>query len=682
MKSKINNKNRALPLLFMVVMFGSISSAFTQNDVQVGPLITTKWGLDSPYNDSCPGNFQAGCVAIAMSQIVKYHAHPARGTGTTPAYYTRSRNIYMPPVNLEVDYHFNEMGDAKPLTATEKANVARLIYHCGVSIEMDYGVGSSSGSGAFSEEVPVALSTYFGYGNSLFIFQETSNIDWDATLRRELDAGRPVYYAGYSVNSNGEATSGHAFVCDGYRKNNYFHINWGVTGWTDGWYLTTAFPMYKSMHEIIINIRPDDGVQPRLIGASVPHDVVAILKNDTLMINGIGDMKNFHSDSWDSIQSVVTTIIIGDGVTNIGNQAFCRFDNLTSVTIPNSVTTIGNSAFAVCSNLTSITIPNSVKTIGFGAFSSSGLTSVTIPNSVITIGDQAFARCSSLTSVTILNGVTTIEDRAFTGCSGLTSVTIPNSVKTIGISAFSNCSGLTSVTIPDSITEINNYTFYNCSGLTSVTIPKSVTTIGDEAFSNCIGLTYITSKATIPPVLGSNAFNYVPAYTPIYIPCQSYDLYSTDSGWSRFINYVNSLTDTTYYAIEREHDDVPYTDDNFTNLTQTGDYYRTFNIGTDCDSVVCLTFTVKAVVSTLNMAKADGDSSSLQAYPTPTSNLLQVTNYGLQATEYNIYNVMGQKVMQGELSSSGVSTINVESLDTGIYYLKVGNKTVKILKIR
>ena len=122
------------------------------------------------------------------------------------------------------------------------------------------------------------------------------------------------------------------------------------------------------------------------------------------------------------------------------------YDDLTRVIIGNGVTTIGEAAFRSCSHLTSVNIPNSVTTIGGWAFSiCSSLTSVTIPNSVTTIGDNAFMGCSSLTSVTIPNSVTEIGSDAFSKCTNLQKVNIGNSVKTIGIAAFNNCTSITQI---------------------------------------------------------------------------------------------------------------------------------------------------------------------------------------------------------------------------------------------
>lgn len=172
--------------------------------------------------------------------------------------------------------------------------------------------------------------------------------------------------------------------------------------------------------------------------------------NGTLTISGTGKMWNYDlifdnrsfktSAPWRECYSSITSVVINDGITSIGYNAFRGCSSLTSVTMGNSVTSIGRGAFEYCSSLTSVTIPD---------------------------------------------GVTSIEVSAFFGCSSLTSVTIPDGITSIGEWAFYNCSSLTSVTIPDSVTSIGSGAFYNCSSLTSVTIGNSVTSIGDYAFDGC-----------------------------------------------------------------------------------------------------------------------------------------------------------------------------------------------------
>ena len=182
-------------------------------------------------------------------------------------------------------------------------------------------------------------------------------------------------------------------------------------------------------------------------------------------------------------------VVIPDGVSSIGNQAFFGCESLMSVTIPDSVTGIGRYVFFGCRSLMSVAISDSVTSIGDSAFGGcKSLTSVTIPDGVTRISDGAFFECRSLTSVTIPDSVTSIGDSAFRGCENLTSVTIPDSVMSIGNGAFSGCRSLTSVTIPDSVTSIGDSAFGGCENLTGVTIPDSVTSIGGRAFEDCSSL--------------------------------------------------------------------------------------------------------------------------------------------------------------------------------------------------
>src|SRR5574344_1619940 len=140
-------------------------------------------------------------------------------------------------------------------------------------------------------------------------------------------------------------------------------------------------------------------------------------------------------------------------------------DNDANVTIPDGVTEIGDRAFCDCNRLTSVTIPNSVTSIGY----------------------RTFSCCESLISVIIPNSVTSIGTWAFENCTNLTSITIPNSVKSIGEWAFSNCESLKSITIPNSVTSIGSWAFENCDNLTDIKIPerfKDDDTLDDIGFND------------------------------------------------------------------------------------------------------------------------------------------------------------------------------------------------------
>ena len=120
-----------------------------------------------------------------------------------------------------------------------------------------------------------------------------------------------------------------------------------------------------------------------------------------LRISGTGAMYNKGGYiPWKAWRSKIKTVIINDGITNVGRSVFISCTNLTSVTIPNSVTDIGSSAFDTCTSLTSVDIPDSVTSIGHSAFNyCTSLTSVVIPGSVTSIGNEAFSQCKSMASV-------------------------------------------------------------------------------------------------------------------------------------------------------------------------------------------------------------------------------------------------------------------------------------------
>ena len=227
----------------------------TKSTTTVDPLITTHWNQDCYYNEYCPstgggwwgggpcGHVYAGCVACAMAQVMKYWNHPEVGFGSHS--YTHSEYGEQSANFGATTYQWASMPEQ--IYSSNDA-VATLMYHCGVSVDMNYG---PSGSGAQSKDVEIALRSYFGYCGAKY--RQKSAYDhevWIEMLKAELDLSHPIYYSG----SNG--SSGHAFVCDGYDENDLFHFNFGWSGSGDDYYSLYDVNGFNSGQAAVTNIVP------------------------------------------------------------------------------------------------------------------------------------------------------------------------------------------------------------------------------------------------------------------------------------------------------------------------------------------------------------------------------------------------------------------------------------------
>ena len=215
------------------------------------------------------------------------------------------------------------------------------------------------------------------------------------------------------------------------------------------------------------------------------------LDDGLLIISGEGEMQGLStaSRSWRKYSNAITNVIIDEGITSIGNNAFEGCKYLISVKLPTSITQIGDWAFIDCKSLATINFPEGLTSIGAAAFGScSSLTKITLPSTIKDIGEVAFCNCTSLNSIIIPDGVESIPGRTFENCSRLTDIRIPSSVNSIGFSAFNGCSSLISIDIPLGVTCINDYTFKNCTSLTDLVLPSSIESFGRLAFSGCDNL--------------------------------------------------------------------------------------------------------------------------------------------------------------------------------------------------
>lgn len=227
--------------------------------VVVAPLIATQWNQGGDFSSKTPKvsgeHTPAGCVPVAVAQIMNYHRWPKQGTGSIEYEW---HNSYLDCDFEDCTYDWDDL------------DVAQLLSDVGIACRTNY---DTNGSSSTDHNAGHALITYFGYDKGMQLHFRNSIGSWDADtwdnmLREELNARRPVYYSG--TEKKGRVSEAHAFVCDGYDNAGYFHFNFGWGGSGDGWYLTTAVNYddgdtgYNAYQSVLTHILPDAGGEPWL----------------------------------------------------------------------------------------------------------------------------------------------------------------------------------------------------------------------------------------------------------------------------------------------------------------------------------------------------------------------------------------------------------------------------------
>ena len=271
-------------------------------------LVKTKWNQGNPYNKFCPSegsaHTYAGCVATAMSQVMNYWQYPTHGFGRHS--YTHYSYGELSADFAAATYRFDLMpariNDHSPEEQIDA--VAGFMYHCGIAVDMGYGL---DGSGAYSEDVPEAVLKYFGYTNrSRLVYRDEHSLEeFQALLKAQFDMGWPVYYSG----SDEDGSGGHAFVCDGYDENDMFHFNWGWSGSGDGFYAIDALNVssyaFNSGQAFIANYVPEEVF---LNTSKAPEAFVATPNGDdafSVTLSWTNPMATIDGKPIDSIDQIV-----------------------------------------------------------------------------------------------------------------------------------------------------------------------------------------------------------------------------------------------------------------------------------------------------------------------------------------------------------------------------------------
>lgn len=201
----------------------------------IEPLIKTVWDQGRPFNNECPSlngrQCVTGCVATAMAQVMNYWEYPQKGKGSV----SYSPESFETPLQMDfssVSFNWAGMQDSYKGNYSSSAAhaVATLMKACGYSVRMQYSPGES---GAYSKDIAPALINNFGYDQGVRREDRTgySNDEWNALIYNDLVNVGPVILDGRSTGG------AHCFVCDGYDGKGFFHINWGWSGLSDGYFL-------------------------------------------------------------------------------------------------------------------------------------------------------------------------------------------------------------------------------------------------------------------------------------------------------------------------------------------------------------------------------------------------------------------------------------------------------------
>lgn len=296
----------------------------------VAPLVKTKWDQGEPYYNDCPvprGSSRpcySGCVATSMAQVMKYHNYPEMGEGTI-RYSTTiegvNRTLTLNLRQKAFDWaNMLDVYNAGEYTEVQAAAVAYLMKACGYSVNMMYGLNSSGAGGAV---IANALTDYFKYDKNCRTVMRTiySSDEWTNLIYEELKNSRPIV-----LNGQTSSQGGHSFVIDGYDGKGYFHVNWGWSGMSDGYFSLDALNPdaqgiggfiggFNFSQNAIIGIQPptDEPALPMPGGLYLRGTAVASISGKTVTF----DLKDVKSPGWGTIYNKSVNLKLGAIVTPV-----------------------------------------------------------------------------------------------------------------------------------------------------------------------------------------------------------------------------------------------------------------------------------------------------------------------------------------------------------------------------
>ena len=555
------------------------------------PLLSTTWNQGCYYNARCPedpdgqcGHVVTGCVATAMAQVMRYWGYPEHGMG----YHSYTPNGY-PEQSVDfgaTTYDWDNMPNIlyESSSAEQIDAVATLLWHCGVSVDMSYGV---EGSGAFLN--PFSFINYFGYSDEMSFEARDGYSDgtWKAKLKDCLNLNRPVYYTAVGL------LGGHAFVCDGYDQYDMFHFNWGWNGSSDGyffidallyeidWGIIISFGGLNNEHTALFNIHPQTETTDYVINVSANNAVSGIVlgggnftHGSTVTLSAIAN-NGYHFCYWEENGDIASTDSNYSFVANFNRNLVAVFAEPFAVNVTAAeggdafgggsfpygqsctVTAIADEGYSFANWTKNGEVVSLEANYTFPVTSESLVTAHFVPAGNIVFADANVKDICVANWDTNGDGELSYAEAAlvmslggvFDGNVEITSFDELRyfiSLTSIDNDAFFYCTALNSIEIPYSVTTIGPRAFFGCSGFFgSLTIPNTVRAIKYQAFMGCAGFTSLIVLSEYPPSLGAAVFSNVSTEIPVYVPLESVEAYQQAYGWNAFANIIGICSSGT-----------------------------------------------------------------------------------------------------------------------------------------
>ena len=598
----------------------------------VPPLFDLRWNQDCYYNMLCPtssswfapcGHMYAGCVACAMSMVMKYWNWPDHGTGSHT--YTPS-GCPQQSANFEsTNYYWNNMPVSLTASSSsaQKDAVARLMWHCGISVDMAY---AADGSGASSYNVPNSLKQYFRYCDAVNIKSRSdyTKTQWEDLLIASFDRGIPCYYSG------AEGQAGHAFVCLGYNNNRQFYFNWGWSSQYNNYYaidaLNTGNGTFNDYQAAIFDFIPDY-IYNALIPAAENFGVEASnAHSKTGVVSWTNPTVNVGGETINNIEKVVllrdgTEIFsqnnVAPGITMTFQDQVPQFDCYTYTVYYLSNNTKGYMTSTSYQYGPTCTWKIVGQTSNFQGWNGGKIQLINSNNKVV---EEITMTSSTPISQQVRVPEGNVSFKWVAPATAVSSVTI--NIKNSSNASVYSYNGNTN-NIPATMYSGNN----DCDGCQPPTNLSGEYQWTSEGFGTKLSWNYDADP-------------------------QSFKVYRSNDG-------VNYEVIATVNKEDREYFDV----------TGAGAYYyKVTAFRSYCESTPAWVNNDQDYVYVDVTSVNEDDSDCYKVYPNPANTMLCVEAENLEMV--TIYNVMGQVVYQQRCSEDGV-VVSTSSLAAGVYNLSI-----------